>query len=670
MPNINNRVKLWRGTRANYNALGTWDYWTEYNVKETNGTWTKYYGTKEVVGDSGELAPVEGILSPAEFGSLDASAKTQGSRWLVGSGDRYYVVEFGPNTSVEATRIEPLGHYSVRVKDHGLRAYEIVDGELTTYDLLFATGETPSTSQTLNSVLFDEEDGVVSGSIVVDEELDDESTNPLSNRAITKVIIEDEKVIAEALNDLNSRISSVADADISGTGVISTQGNLSSGVTISHNQATVTESSSAVTIADGGSFSAVSKVGEDAYGHVTGITATTFTIPSSQTNVSATGDSYVSASVANGSAITISTNSTTALTDNQASGTVADSKAIVDYIKEKLGAIKNVTTIGSVAVPTSASTFNIVSGNTLISITTAADSNDGITTTITPVTATTTSSTVGLVTNEEVKRYVEDLLTSVMHFKGPTGSLPASAETGDVYIVATSFTVNGETAEVGDYIVYYEPEGGAGQWTVIEKNDTGVVTSTGLTANAMVLASGPNSLVSAGTVGSATRPFYLDNGVPTPITEAVSGTSELVYGSAVTLATIEGINIDAELPELDTELDTGSTNAVQNSAITTALYEVEEAVAAALNDLNDRKADKSYVDEAISAHTVDVTDYGATVPVNSSSATTIATVGEEDITAKVSMATITIAGAGQNASEVEFDGTTDIEILVLDCGEY
>ncbi len=136
MANINNRVKLWRGTRAKYNQLGTWDYWTEYNVRELDGTWKKYFGTKEITGGFGELAPVEGILTPAEFSNLDASSKTQGYRWLVGSGSSYYIVEFGPQGGDDPTsvRIEPLGSYSVRVKNQGLKAHQIVDGELYTYD--------------------------------------------------------------------------------------------------------------------------------------------------------------------------------------------------------------------------------------------------------------------------------------------------------------------------------------------------------------------------------------------------------------------------------------------------------------------------------------------------------------------------------------------------------
>ena len=136
MANINNRVKLWRGTRAKYNALSSYDYWTEYTVHEADGSRKKYFGTKEVTGGYGELAAVEGILTTDEFAALDASSKTQGYRWLVGSGSSYYIVEFGPQGAddPQSVRIEPLGSYSVRVKDRGLKAYQLVDGELYTYD--------------------------------------------------------------------------------------------------------------------------------------------------------------------------------------------------------------------------------------------------------------------------------------------------------------------------------------------------------------------------------------------------------------------------------------------------------------------------------------------------------------------------------------------------------
>jgi len=140
MANINNRVKLWRGTRLNYDRLGEYDYWTEYFVLETNGVWKIYFGTKEVSQSTGELAPVKSVLTVAEFEALTDSEKAPGTRYLVGSGNVYYVVEFGPTTGVEATKIDPLGNYSVRVEDRNFKRYQLMKPEgsevteLITYD--------------------------------------------------------------------------------------------------------------------------------------------------------------------------------------------------------------------------------------------------------------------------------------------------------------------------------------------------------------------------------------------------------------------------------------------------------------------------------------------------------------------------------------------------------
>ena len=57
---------------------------------------------------------------------------------------------------------------------------------------------------------------------------------------------------------------------------------------------------------------------------------------------------------------------------------------------------------------------------------------------------------------------------------------------------------------------------------------------------------------------------------------------------------------------VDTSLDSASTNPVENRVIYEALCNDEEVMAAALNDLNERKADKSYVDDAVSSITIDV----------------------------------------------------------------
>ena len=149
MANINNRVKLWRGTRTNYNRLSDYDHWTEYFVLEENGIWKIYFGTKEVSQSTGELAPVKSVLTVAEFNALTDSEKQPGARYLVGSGNVYYVVEFGPTTGVEGTKIDPLGYYSVRVEDRNFKRYQLAKPEgsavteLMTYDhdLLHDCGE-------------------------------------------------------------------------------------------------------------------------------------------------------------------------------------------------------------------------------------------------------------------------------------------------------------------------------------------------------------------------------------------------------------------------------------------------------------------------------------------------------------------------------------------------
>ena len=131
---------MWRGTRANYNAIGVsggseaYDYWTEYNVKEIDGTWRKFYGTKEVTGDVGELRPVKSIITPTELSGLTSEQMAQGTRYLVGSGNSYYIVEFGPTPGIKSTKIEPLGSYSVRVENEGLKTYMFINGILDTYD--------------------------------------------------------------------------------------------------------------------------------------------------------------------------------------------------------------------------------------------------------------------------------------------------------------------------------------------------------------------------------------------------------------------------------------------------------------------------------------------------------------------------------------------------------
>lgn len=64
--------------------------------------------------------------------------------------------------------------------------------------------------------------------------------------------------------------------------------------------------------------------------------------------------------------------------------------------------------------------------------------------------------------------------------------------------------------------------------------------------------------------------------------------------------------ISASTIEIDDMLDSGSTNPVENRAVWQAIVDNEEAIESALNDLDTRKADKTYVDEAVSSITIDV----------------------------------------------------------------
>lgn len=128
-------VKIWRGKRTTYDTLvenNATDYWTHYYVKESSGIWSEYFGTIPVKQATGQLYPVDTIVSelPSELLS--------GQRFLVGiDGDNnkdaeYYVVEIANNLS--DSTILPLGSLSVRVKDRNLKAYQIVNNKLTTYD--------------------------------------------------------------------------------------------------------------------------------------------------------------------------------------------------------------------------------------------------------------------------------------------------------------------------------------------------------------------------------------------------------------------------------------------------------------------------------------------------------------------------------------------------------
>ena len=136
MAEIKHKIRFWRGTRESYNKIISPDFWTRYSVKEPNGLWREYYGTNLISTQTGVLAPVLDIL--------DELPKTvnPGDRYLIKTkvegGFIYQIYEFSPfqenGEYLLSEKITDLGDLTVRVKSRGLKAYQVVEGKLITYD--------------------------------------------------------------------------------------------------------------------------------------------------------------------------------------------------------------------------------------------------------------------------------------------------------------------------------------------------------------------------------------------------------------------------------------------------------------------------------------------------------------------------------------------------------
>lgn len=132
---------VWRGKRSTYDQLGIdkkLDYWTLYSVIEPDGTRSLYWGAKPTVTVTGELYPVTDIVSELP------TTLNVGDRYIVGhdgtfdsSGSvvnhaEYYVVEIAADATQSV--INPLGSFSVRVKNRGMKCYMLINDRLVTYD--------------------------------------------------------------------------------------------------------------------------------------------------------------------------------------------------------------------------------------------------------------------------------------------------------------------------------------------------------------------------------------------------------------------------------------------------------------------------------------------------------------------------------------------------------
>ena len=58
-----NKVTFWRGTRAQYNALGeNTNPNTYYTVREEDGRWSYFYGPQIILSRTGQLMPAKDLL--------------------------------------------------------------------------------------------------------------------------------------------------------------------------------------------------------------------------------------------------------------------------------------------------------------------------------------------------------------------------------------------------------------------------------------------------------------------------------------------------------------------------------------------------------------------------------------------------------------------------------
>ena len=80
-----NKVSFWRGTRAQYNALGeNTSPNTYYTVREKDGRWSYFYGPQMILDRTGQLMPAKELLEVAELTSEKKNAMVAGkTRYVI-----------------------------------------------------------------------------------------------------------------------------------------------------------------------------------------------------------------------------------------------------------------------------------------------------------------------------------------------------------------------------------------------------------------------------------------------------------------------------------------------------------------------------------------------------------------------------------------------------------
>ena len=86
----NNKVSFWRGTRAQYNALGeNTSPNTFYTVREEDGRWSYFYGPQAILNRTGQLMPAKELLEVSEFTQEIKDAMAPGkTRYIIHDSEK------------------------------------------------------------------------------------------------------------------------------------------------------------------------------------------------------------------------------------------------------------------------------------------------------------------------------------------------------------------------------------------------------------------------------------------------------------------------------------------------------------------------------------------------------------------------------------------------------
>ena len=145
----NNKVSFWRGTRAQYEALGSnTSPNTFYTVREEDGRWSYFYGPQMIFERSGQLMPAKELLELADFTQDTKDAMTPGrTRYIIHDENKempgltypddytgYYEIEKRVDGKFQVTFLE-MG-VSVRIGGRKLyKTFQMTENEgLRTYD--------------------------------------------------------------------------------------------------------------------------------------------------------------------------------------------------------------------------------------------------------------------------------------------------------------------------------------------------------------------------------------------------------------------------------------------------------------------------------------------------------------------------------------------------------